>query len=49
MDACDCSRWADDIGDRCKEIGLALGFETITPEYLRELEARVAIDDDIPW
>ena len=59
MDACDCVRAADDISGRCKEIGLALGFEVITPEYFRELDARVGalhqgrhtttIDDDIPW
>jgi hypothetical protein len=36
MDAFDCSRMADDISDRCKEIGLALGFEVITPEYFRD-------------
>jgi hypothetical protein len=32
MDAFDCSRMADEISDQCKGIGLALGFQYISPE-----------------
>lgn len=49
MDAFDCSRFAGDISDRCKEIGLALGLVEIideTPTY--ELHG-VEIDDDLPF
>jgi hypothetical protein len=37
IDAADCSRLADDVALQCREIGLALGFETSFPMSQRAM------------